>query len=194
MRHHSILADQSSKHAGAAYNFIGRGRAGGVPKADSTRVREASVQTLDVMIARLRLMLADLAAKESSYEALRRQYHEQRKKIISYTLYSETTLDTSLGLLRDLDERLAEANADLDRLSQIRRKAESELESLQLTRGVEQAKAELAKLQQRRETEAVADPQAPSDELEEQIRRLQALINEASDRAARNIGGAGPER
>jgi hypothetical protein len=141
------------------------------------------------MIARLRLMLADLAAKESSFEALRRQYSEQRKKIISYTLYSETSLDTSLGLLRDLDERLAEANSDLDRLSQIRRKAESELESLQLTRGVEQAKAELAKLQQRRETESVADPQVPSEDLEEQIRRLQTLINEASDRAARNIGG-----
>jgi DNA repair exonuclease SbcCD ATPase subunit len=141
------------------------------------------------MIARLRLMLADLAAKESSFEALRRQYSEQRKKIISYTLYSETSLDTSLGLLRDLDERLAEANSDLDRLSQIRRKAESELESLQLTRGVEQAKAELAKLQQRRETESVADPQVPSEDHEEQIRRLQSLINEASDRAARNIGG-----
>jgi hypothetical protein len=146
------------------------------------------------MIARLRLMLADLAAKESSFEALRRQYNEQRKKILSYTLYSETSLDSSLGLLRDLDERLAETNADLDRLSQIRRKAESELESLQLTRGVEQAKAELAKLQQRRETESVTDPQAPSEELEGQIRRLQALINEASDRAARNIGGTALER
>ena len=34
----------------------------------------------------------------------------------------------------------------------------------------------------------------PSGTLEEQIRRLQTLINEASDRAARNIGGAAPER
>jgi hypothetical protein len=68
----------------------------------------------------------------------------------------------------------------------IRRKAETELESLQLTKGVEQAKAELAALQRRQaDAEGGAAP-APSD-LSEEIQRLQNLINEASDRAARSL-------
>jgi len=68
----------------------------------------------------------------------------------------------------------------------IRRKAETELESLQLTKGVEQAKAELADLQRRQADAAAGAAPAPSD-LSEEIQRLQNLINEASDRAARSL-------
>ena len=147
---------------------------------------EVSVQTLDVMIARLRLMLADIAAKESQLEGLCRQYREQRQKVIGYTLYSETTLDTSLGLMDDVGERLRATEQTLSHLSMIKQKAQSELESLQLTKGVEQAKAELAELLRRKaEAEATSEP---SPELGDEIRRLQNLINEASERAARSIG------
>lgn len=143
------------------------------------------MQTLDAMIARLRLMLADIAAKEARLEGLRQQYREQRNKVIGYSLYSETSLDTSLGLMGDIAERLAETELTLEHLGMIRRKAESELESLQLTRGVEQAKAELAALQRRQERgdAEVAD----TDGVAEEIRRLQNLINEASERAARTL-------
>ena len=144
------------------------------------------MQTLDVMIARLRLMLADIAAKESQLEGLRRQYREQRNKVVGYCLYSETTLETSLGLLGDIAERLRDAETTLEHLAMIRGKAETELESLQLTRGVEQAKAELAELQRRQAD--VEGSAAPSpDDLSGEIQRLQNLINEASDRAARSL-------
>ena len=53
------------------------------------------MQTLDVMIARLRLMVADIDAKQSQLENLHRQYREQHKKIINSSLYSETSLETS---------------------------------------------------------------------------------------------------
>jgi hypothetical protein len=144
------------------------------------------VQTLDVMIARLRLMLADIAAKQARLEGLQRQYREQRNKVVGYTLYSETSLETSLGLLADIAERMRDADATLEQLGLIRRKAESELESLQLTKGVEQAKAELADLQ-RRKADADRGDSSASSELGEEIRRLQNLINEASDRAARSL-------
>ena len=64
------------------------------------------MQTLDVMIARLRLMLADIAAKEAQLQGLQQQYREQRKKVVGYCLYSETSLETSLGLMGDIAERL----------------------------------------------------------------------------------------
>jgi hypothetical protein len=142
------------------------------------------VQTLDAMIARMRLLLADIAAKEAQLEALRQQYREQRTKVIGYTLYSETSLETSLGLMGDIAERLRQTESTLEHLAMVRRKAQSELESLQLTRGVEQAKAQLAALQ-RRQTEEGGVP--ASTEVADEIRRLQNLINEASERAARSI-------
>ena len=142
------------------------------------------MQTLDAMIARMRLLLADVAAKEARLEALRQQYREQRTKVIGYTLYSETRLETCLGLMGDIAQRLRETEGTLEHLAMIRRKAQSELESLQLTRGVEQAKAELAALLRRQSDDGGTPP--PSDVAEE-IRRLQNLINEASERAARSI-------
>jgi hypothetical protein len=144
------------------------------------------MQTLDVMIARLRLMLADIAAKEAQLQGLQQQYREQRNKVVGYCLYSETSLETSLGLMGDIAERLRDTEATLEHLAMIRRKAETELESLQLTKGVEQAKAELADLQRRQaDAEGGAAP-APGD-LSEEIQRLRNLINEASDRAARSL-------
>lgn len=146
------------------------------------------MQTLDVMIARLRLMLADIAAKESQLESLCRQYREQRRKVAGFTLYSETTLETSLSLMDDVAGRLRDTEQTLQHLGMIKEKAQTELESLQLTRGVEQAKAELAELE-RRSTDAEARSGTPPLEIESEIRRLRNLINEASERAARTIGG-----
>ncbi len=144
------------------------------------------MHTLDVMIARLRLMLADITAKETQLQGLCQQYREQRTKVVGYCLYSETTLESSLGLLGDIAERLRDTEMMLDNLALIRRKAESELESLQLTRGVEQAKAELADLV-RRQADAEAGRAVNQAEVSDEIRRLQTLINEASDRAARSL-------
>jgi hypothetical protein len=138
------------------------------------------------MIARLRLILADIVAKQSQLESLRRQYREQHNKIIGYALYSETSLETTLGLLREVASRQHEADETLEQLALVRRKAERELESLQLTKGVEQARAELLELRRR---QAVAEQGAlpVAAELQDEIRRLQNLINEASDRAGRSI-------
>jgi hypothetical protein len=51
---------------------------------------------------------------------------------------------------------------------------------------VDQARAALAELQ-RRQVNAEDGALPANDELQEEIRRLQNLINEASDRAARSI-------
>lgn len=145
------------------------------------------MQTLDVMIARLRLLLADVAAKEAQCEGLCQQFREQLNKVIGYCMYSsDTSLETSLGFMGEISEKLRAAEVRLEHLRMIRRRAERELESLELTKGVERAKAELADLKRRiADAEASARP-APL-ELSEEIRRLQNLINEASERAARSL-------
>jgi hypothetical protein len=163
------------------------------------------VQKLDVMIARLRLLLADTAAKEQQLATLRRQLRDQLERLVTYSLYGDAELDRSLALMTDVEQRLEQADMDSRHLQRIRERAERELESLQLTKGVEEAKARLAALHQQKvqveqALQGVAAPGASTldlasaaklrqaeSALDEEIRRLQHDINEASERAARSI-------
>ncbi len=160
------------------------------------------MQKLDVMIARLRFLLADVAAKERQLTGLRRQLRDQLERVITYTLYGEGELDRSLGLMGDVELRLNQADMRLGHLQRIRERAERELESLLLTKGVEEAKARLAALHRQKVEvdQALAEVAAPGAsavdraaaatllqtdaELAAEIRRLQHDINEASERAA----------
>ncbi|HZU07782.1 MAG TPA: hypothetical protein VFB73_17590 [Chloroflexota bacterium] len=164
------------------------------------------MQKLDVMIARLRFLLADVAAKETQLTNLRRQLRDQLDRVVTYSLYGDADLERSLSLMTEIQERLDRAESDASHLRRIRERAERELESLLLTKGVEEAKAQLAALHQRKaEIErALAEVAAPGaaeidlataaslrqadQELELEIRRLQQDINEASERAARSLG------
>lgn len=163
------------------------------------------MQKLDVMIARLRLLLADTVAKEQQLTILRRQLRDQLERLVTYALYGDAEVERSLTLMADVEQRLAQADTDSRHLQRIRERAERELESLQLTKGVEEAKARLValhqqKLQVSQALQGTAAAGAPTVDLasaaklrraesalDEEIRRLQHDINEASERAARTI-------
>jgi hypothetical protein len=165
------------------------------------------VQKLDTMIARLRFLLADAAAKEKQLAGLRRQLGDQLERVVTYSLYGDAELDRSLALMSDVQQRVDQTELDLRHLARIRERAERELESLLLTKGVEEAKARLAALHHQKDQveQALGLAAAPGAleldlaaatslrrvdaELEAEIRRLQHDINEASERAARNLGG-----
>ena len=169
--------------------------------------KSSGVPKLDHMIAHLRLLLADVRAREEQAAVLTRQLRQQSDRIVSSSLYGEVDLPRSLALLADIDERLSAADTERRHLGRIRQRAESELESLQLTKGVEQAKARLANLCSQRvqmeaaRTAAAAPGAAHVDlaraqqleqavcALDDEIRRLQQTINEASERAARSLEG-----
>jgi hypothetical protein len=129
-----------------------------------------ALKKLDLTIARLRLLLADVAARDASLEAQRRTAVDQRNKLVTFSLYGDSSLDTVLTMMSDVDERLAHVEASRRNLSAIRERAELELESLQLTKRVEEAKAQLAQTH---------------DEAE--IARLQQIIHDSSERAAQTI-------
>jgi hypothetical protein len=150
---------------------------------------QPALRKLDLTIARLRLLLADVTAREGAIEDQRRTCREQRDKLITFSLYGDSTLDSVLSMLSDVDERLAEVEATARSLASIRKRAENELESLQLTKGVEEAKVLLNELQAR-QAEPVGSPGALSPaEIQAEIARLQSLINEASERAAKSLRG-----
>ena len=153
--------------------------------ADQT---EPTVKKLDLTIARLRLLLADVSARESALTNQRRTFEDQRSKLITFALYGDTTLDSVLGMLADTEERLSGVEATLRSLGAVRVRAESELESLQLTKGIEEAKVLLSELQAKQsEPLAGAEPLAP-EAIAAEIGRLQSLIAEASERAAKHVG------
>jgi hypothetical protein len=146
-----------------------------------------ALKKLDLTIARLRLLLADVTAREASLEDQRRTFREQHNKLVTFSMYGDSSLDSVLTMLADVQERLTHIEATAQSLSAIRKRAEIELESLQLTKGIEEAKVLLQQLQAKQAAPLdAADALSPA-EIQAEITRLQTLINEASERAAQNI-------
>jgi hypothetical protein len=153
-----------------------------------------ALKKIDITIARLRLLLADITAREGALEEQRRTCREQHNKLVTFSMYGDSTLDSVLAMLQDVQERLDHIEARSRSLQAIRKRAENELESLQLTKGIEEAKVLLQQLQARQAAPSDAADALTPDELQAEIARLQALINEASERAARNIERASSAR
>jgi len=148
------------------------------------------LKKIDLTIARLRLLLADVTAREMALEEQRRTCSEQHRKLITFSLYGDSTLDSVLAMLGDVQERLSHIEATSRALGAIRKRAADELESLQLTKGIEEAKVMLHELQAR-QAAPIDEPDALSPaEIQAEITRLRSLINEASERAAQNINRA----
>jgi hypothetical protein len=146
------------------------------------------VQKIDVTITKLRLLLADILAKEQQLAAMRQQFRDQLRKAVDYSVYGDGSVDGSLGLMSEVQQRLATVEGTLRDLGLVRARAERELESLQLTKRIEAAKTELNDLlteQARLEEDGALE--AADQELGSQIRRLRQQINEASEQAARTL-------
>lgn len=147
------------------------------------------MQKIDVTIAKLRLLLADVTAKEAQYTAVRQQFRDQLRKAVEYSIYGDSSLDGTLGLMAEIQQRITDAEGTLRDLDLIRKRAERELESLTLTRRIEAAKTELQQLLNRQtELEQAGTDGAEREELGAQIRELRQQINEASEQAARTLG------
>jgi hypothetical protein len=102
-------------------------------------------------------------------------------------MYGDTTIDSVLSMLGDVQERLTQIEATARSLAAIRQRAENELESLQLTKGIEEARILLHELQAKQAGSIDAADTLSPDEIQAEIARLRSLINEASERAAKNI-------
>src|SRR5215467_7416281 len=122
-----------------------------------------ALKKIDLTIARLRLLLADVTAREVALDDQRRTFREQHNKLVSFSMYGDSSLDSVLAMLGDVQERLAHLEAISASLAAIRKRAEIELESLQLTKGIEEAKVLLTQLQARQAAPAdAADALTPA--------------------------------
>ncbi len=146
-----------------------------------------ALKKIDLTIARLRLLLAEVTAREAALVDQRRTCSEQHHKLITFSLYGDSGLDSVLAMLADVQERLSHIDAIARALAAIRERAANELESLQLTKAIEEAKVLLKELQARQAAQLDASDALSPAEIQVEIARLRTLINEASERAAQNI-------
>jgi hypothetical protein len=158
-----------------------------MPEQSSSPAPAPALKKLDVTIARLRLLLADVTAREAAYEEQRRTCREQHNKLVTFSLYGDSSLDSVLAMLAEVQERLAHLEARSRSLAAIRKRAENELESLQLTKGIEEAKVLLHELQAKQAAPLDAADALNPTEIQTEIARLRSLINEAAERAAKTI-------
>ena len=136
------------------------------------------MEQIDEVMARLRLLLAQVAQRREQTLGLQRQFERQMERVTGYGSYGEIDLAQLLALMADLEDKLQEVGKTLSHLSRIESRAKAELESLELTKMIEQAKVEVATL----ESQPSLDPEQRA-----RVKSLRRLISEASEAAGRRI-------
>ena len=136
------------------------------------------MEQIDEVMARLRLLLAQVAQRREQTLGLQRQFERQMERVTGYGSYGEIDLAQLLALMADLEDKLQEVGKTLSHLSRIESRAKAELESLELTKMIEQAKVEVASL----ESQPSLDPEQRA-----RVKSLRRLISEGSEAAGRRI-------
>ena len=133
-------------------------------------------------IARLRLVLAAIKGKEEELGGLSAQFRRQLRRAPGTAIHGSSSLDVTLGMMREIQERLNHVEETRTHLSAIKDRAQDELQALDLTEKIERAKTRLASL---KEGGGPSDPDAEGRR--EEIESLERFIQEASIRAGEAI-------
>ncbi len=171
------------------------------------------MQELGKRIGMLRLLLADIQAKQEQLAEMEAQYRSQLARIVDFVVYRDGDVSNALSLMSEVQSKLDEVMQTASHLGQIAEKANLELEVLVLTKRVSEARSQLVELENRQkelssrltymshgdaDVEDIHDIQPRqrehirtiNDEVTEvalEIERLNQLITEASERAALTI-------
>ena len=135
-------------------------------------------------ISELRFLLASIKGKPEELDGLSRQFKRQLRRAPNYPIQGGNSLEAALTIMEEIQERLDSVETTRRHLSSIRDRARSELQALELTNKIEQAKTELASLRGGNGPgERVPNAEA------EKIEELERFVQEASIQAAQNITG-----
>lgn len=138
-----------------------------------------AISQLEQAMATLRLGLAETCNKEDQLDAQISQFQTQLRRVPRQVVYGQTSLDSSLAAMGEIEERLEDAVANRRRLLEIKKTATQELEALQLLKRVDEARSQLAILK----TNATPD----DGDAQLEIRRLEEFIAASSRQAEQAI-------
>ena len=139
-------------------------------------------------IAKLRFVLASIKGKEEESEGLSRQFRRQLDRAPSHAIRGDNSLDSTLSVLGEIQERLDSVERTRRHLDSIKSHAQEELRALELTAKIEQAKTELATL---RASDGAGQASVTADR--KRVQELERFIEDASIRAGEAIAGGGDE-
>ena len=132
-------------------------------------------------ITGLRMLLATIRGKEDELENLARQFKRQLSRAPRHAIHGGNPIEATLSIMGEIQERLDGVEKMREHLAVVKKQAEDELQALNLTGRIEEAKTELASLKANRESGTSAES--------ERIAELERFIEEASIRAAEAITG-----
>ena len=127
-----------------------------------------AISQLEQAMATLRLGIAEMRNKEEQLDALVNHFQTQLRRLPRQAVYGQTSLDSSLTAMGEIEERLEDAVATRRRLQKTKKTAILELEALELLKRVDEARSQLADLKQHG-TPAGEDAQSEVRQLEEFI-------------------------
>ena len=139
-------------------------------------------------MANLRMSLAEIQNKEHELDALISQFRTQLRRLPRQVLYGNTSLESSLSAMGEIEERLDDAVANRRRVLEIKKSALEELQALELVKQVDEARHSLQSLRQR--VRAAGE----NAESAAEIRRLETFIAGHSKRAEQAITTSYQER
>jgi hypothetical protein len=134
-------------------------------------------------MATLRLGLAEMSNKEDQLDALISQFQTQLRRLPRQVVYGQTSLDSSLAAMGEIEERLEDVVANRRRLLAIKKTATQELEALQLLKRVDESRSKLAGLKKSADS---AGEDAQTD-VQAEVRRLEKFIVDNSRQAEQAI-------
>ena len=137
-----------------------------------------AISQLEQAMATLRLGLAEMRNKEDQLDALISQFQTQLRRLPRRVVYGEASLDLSLAAMGEIEERLDDAVANRRRLRSVKDAATQELEALQLLKRVDEARTQLATLQ---------NGTGVGDDVDSEIRQLEGFIAANSRQAEQAI-------
>ena len=143
---------------------------------------------LEHVMANLRMSLAEIQNKERQLDALINQFRTQLRRVPRQVLYGNTSLESSLSVMGEIEERLDDAVANRRRVLEIKKSALEELQALELVKQVDEARHSLQSLRQRVRTSG-EDAESAAE-----IRRLETFIAGHSKRAEQAITTSYEER
>lgn len=175
------------------------------------------MQELEKRIGLLRLLLADIQGKQQQLTEVEGQYRAQLSRIVEFVVYREGDVANALSLMSEVQGKLDEVVQTAAHLKMIADKTNSEVDVLALTKRVAEARSQLARLEERqkelssrlshlptkdtavmvdtnvdinveeRQEFSVEGQMEDVNQIQAEIARLNQLITEASERAARTI-------
>ena len=137
-----------------------------------------AISQLEQAMATLRLSLAEMRNKEEQLDVVVSQFQTQLRRLPRQAIYGQTPLDSSLTAMGEIEERLDDAVANRRRLQAIKDTATQELEALQLLKRVDEARSQLATLQ---------NGTPAGEDVASEIRKLEGFIAANSRKAEQAI-------